>query len=254
MGGKRGRKSTNNDQYFGPAQEEAVLKFLRSTDDNERNEIYNKFLKLPLNKMIESIIRKYKLYRKSISFEELHTDTLSFLMTKAHKFENSKGSKAYSYYGTIAKHYVLGLLIKDEKQTKQVASYEDTYTMFEDNLNLAYNIDDSETPLHKFIISIATSIRKEMDNSLNLIDEYAFTKTETKIGETLIYILNNWEKDFNYMEGGVKYNKTSIFSTIKEMTNLDTKDIRIGMKRFKSLYLLLKEDMLSDENDTEFYD
>ena len=110
---KRGRKR-KNDLYFGPNEEEAVVKFLKSTDGTERNLIFNEWLKAPLDKMIESIIRKYKLYRKGETFEELHSDTLSFLMTKVHKFETDRGKKAYSYFGTISKHYILGLLIKDE--------------------------------------------------------------------------------------------------------------------------------------------
>jgi hypothetical protein len=130
MANKRGRKRTTN-LYFGPEQEEAVLNYLKSEDDLERNAIYNQWLREPLDKMIESIIRKYKLYRKSETFEQLHSDTLSFLMTKAHKFENSKGTKAYSYYGTICKNYILGLLISDDKKTKQVSSYEDMATTLE---------------------------------------------------------------------------------------------------------------------------
>ena len=75
--------------------------------------------------MIESIIRRYKLYRKRETFDELHSDTVSFLMTKVHKFESGLGKKAYSYFGTISKNYILGLLIKDEKYLKLNISYED---------------------------------------------------------------------------------------------------------------------------------
>ena len=57
---KRGRKRTN-EMYFGPNEEEAVIKFLESTDETERNLIFNEWLKAPLDKMIESSIRTYKL-------------------------------------------------------------------------------------------------------------------------------------------------------------------------------------------------
>jgi hypothetical protein len=107
---KRGRKR-KNDMYFGPEEEEAVIRFLESTNETERNQIFNEWLKEPFDKMVESIIRKYKLYRKDISFEELHTDTVSFLATKVHKFESGRGKKAYSYFGTICKRYIIGLLI-----------------------------------------------------------------------------------------------------------------------------------------------
>ena len=97
MANKRGRKRKNA-LYFGPEQEKAVLKYLDTENEKERNAVYNEWLKEPLNKMIESIITKYKLFIILQSFEHLHSDTLSFLITKAHKFENSKGKKAYSYY------------------------------------------------------------------------------------------------------------------------------------------------------------
>ncbi len=85
---KRGRKRIN-DLYFGPEQENAVIIFLSSDDVYDRNQIYNEFLRKPINKMVESIIRRYKLYRKDICYEDVHTDTLSFLITKAAKFKPS---------------------------------------------------------------------------------------------------------------------------------------------------------------------
>ena len=42
------------------------------------------------------------------------------------------------------------------------------------------------------------------------------------------------------MNGGSKYNKNSVLETIRNYTNLSTKDIRLAMKRYKSLYQLLK--------------
>ena len=77
---KRGRKRTTN-LYFGPDEEQAVLEFLTTEDYNARNRIYNKHLRAPLDKMIESIIRRYKLYRKDYTFEDVHSDTLSFFVS-----------------------------------------------------------------------------------------------------------------------------------------------------------------------------
>ena len=71
--------------YFGEDQEKAVVNYLESTDENERNKIFNEFLREPLVIMVESIIRRYKLYRKDMEFEEIHTDTMSFLITKIKK-------------------------------------------------------------------------------------------------------------------------------------------------------------------------
>ena len=247
MAKKRGRKRTN-EVYFGPEQEEAVIKFLASDDPKERNEVYEKWLRLPLDKMIESIIRRYKLYRKGISFEELHDDTLSFLMTKAHKFQDSKGTKAYSYYGTICKHYILGLLMKDDKYIKQISSYEDQSEVLDNRIDLSYNLDIEPNPVGDFIKHIMKEILNvlyegEFSNKVSIKkrspEKKKLTDNERKVGEILVEILDNWEETFN-MDGGNKFNKISILSSLREGTNLSTKDIRAGMKRYKELYDLTK--------------
>ena len=56
---KKGRKPTQLN-YFDVREEMAVVRFLESTSYEEKNKIYNEFLKKPLDKMISSIIRRYK--------------------------------------------------------------------------------------------------------------------------------------------------------------------------------------------------
>ena len=236
---KRGRKRTSN-LYFGPEQEEAVVKFLTSESYSERNKIYNEFLKDPINKMVESIIRRYKLYRKEYEYEDVHSDTLSFLITKAHNFKPDKNKKAYSYFGTICKHYLLGQLIKDDKKIKSDVSYEDVYKTIETMDNQIYSIDDERIQLDDFIDEISASIKAEL--RFNKLSE-----TEIKVGDALTKILDNWEDIFEQIESGNKYNKNLILSYIREITELSTKAIRIGMRRYKKMYIFLKNDKIDND-------
>ena len=80
-------KKGTKENYFDQREEDAVLRFLATNSAEERNDIYNTYLKGPLDKMISSIIRRYKLYRKDMDFNEIHHDTHSFLMTKVEKFK-----------------------------------------------------------------------------------------------------------------------------------------------------------------------
>jgi hypothetical protein len=189
--------------------------------------------------MIESIIRRYKLYRKGETFEELHSDTVSFLMTKVHKFETGRGKKAYSYFGTISKNYILGLLIKDEKYMKQTASYEDMSEKLEERSDLTYVIDNDGFMMDDFIKKLSEGIKDEM-NDENQPPKKKLNDNERKVGLALIEILENWETAFEAMDGGSKYNKNSVLETMRNYTNLSTKDIRLAMKRYKELYELLK--------------
>jgi hypothetical protein len=226
--------------YFGPEEEEAVVRYLESTDDIERNKIYNQWLRAPLDKMVESIIRTYKLYRKGETFENLHSDTLSFLITKADKFESKRGKKAYSYYGTICKHYIIGILQKDDKHLKLTDSYEDVSTEVEQRDDQIYTIDDNSFSMDDFLPSLIEGIRTEMDDT-NHAPKKKLNENERRVGEALIEILENWERAFGVMQGGAKYNKNSVLETMRNYTNLSTKDIRLAMKRYKELYEILKE-------------
>lgn len=245
---KRGRKR-KNDLYFGPEQEDAVVRFLESDDIIERNQIYNKFLRHPIEKMVESIIRTYKLYRKSVTFEELHTDTISFLITKADKFEPTQGKKAYSYYGTICKNYLIGMLQKDDRGLKQFASFEDNYDSLESNENLSYRMDSDRLILNDFIDKIIIEVENEIIEDYP--DKKKLTENEIKVGRCLIEILEKWETVFDDMKGGAKYNKNQVLETMRNYTKLSTKDIRVAMKRYKIMYEFLKADGLEngfDEN------
>jgi len=212
-------------------------------DTINRDLIFTKWLNAPIAKMIESIIRKYKLYRKGFTFEELHIDTYSFLMTKVHKFEPGRNKKAYSYFGTISKNYILGLLIKDDKYINQTASYEDVASNIQGRKDLTYHIDNYDDTMEDFIKKLLDGIKDELNDD-DLPAKKKLNENERKIGYVLLEILENWETAFESMSGGSKYNKNSVLETIRNYTNLSTKDIRIAMKRFKCLYDLLKLDDL----------
>lgn len=230
---KRGRKRTSN-LYFGPDQEEAVVAFLTSEDWDERNRIYNKNLRAPLNKMIESIIRRYKLYRKSDTFEDVHADTLSFLATKMEKFQPDKNKKAYSYFGTICKNYLLGQLLKADKRMKSDLSYEDMYKTVEEMDDYQYTLEEGgKTSMDDFIKEISANIKAETNHG-------KITENEKLVGNALIMVLDNWETIFEQVESGNKYNKNLILSYIREISGLTTKDIRVSMRRYKKIYSALK--------------
>lgn len=238
MAEKRGRKRKNG-LYFGPEEEKAVVDFLTEEDYVRRNRIYNNALRIPFNTMIDSIIRRYKLYRKNYSFEDLHADTLSYLILKADKYDVTKGKRAYSYYGTICKHYILGLMIKDVKYVNQTSDFDTSMTKIHQNDEYIYNLPDTNYSLIDFIKNLSDEIKVELEEE-GTENKKKMTENERKVGEALSYILDNWETIFENLDGGAKYNKNTILATIRSYTGLVTKDIRISMKRYKKIYALIK--------------
>jgi len=232
---KKGDSVTSNpNAYYGEKQEDAVLRYLLSTDSKEKDKIFTEELRKPLHKMIESIIRRYKLYSKDCSFEDLHADTFSFLVTKMDKFRPEENKKSYSYFGTIIKHYLLGRILKEDKEMKQNASYEDLYSYIEGNVRYSYNIEKPEGSYDDFITELYTKIEHKIENE-------QLNDNEKKVAYAIIDILKNWEIIFKSdVNGSDKFNKNQILSHIRTYTLLNTKDIRVSMKKFKELYSVSK--------------
>ena len=214
--------------YFGEDQEKAVVNYLESTDDTERNKIFNEFLREPLIIMVESIIRRYKLYRKDMEFEEIHTDTMSFLITKISKFDHTKNTKAYSYFGTICKNYLMGAIQKDAKEQNRQVSYDDISSDIEDRKDLSYVIDEHVIDYRDVIIKLTISLEDFMEKEV-------LSENEQKLGYALLEIFSNIDKIFQVGDGN-KFNKNLILLSLREMTSLSTKEIRISLKRFKKMY------------------
>ena len=76
----------NDRIYFSEVEETAVDEYIRETDDLKRERIFNTILYPAFTKMIESIIRRYKLYVPNEQFCDTFGDTISYLMTKIDHF------------------------------------------------------------------------------------------------------------------------------------------------------------------------
>lgn len=214
--------------YFGEEQEQAVIRYLESESEVEKNKIFNEYLREPLIIMVESIIRRYKLYRKDLEFQEIHDDTMSFLLTKINKFDHTKNHKAYSYFGTICKNYLMGAIQKDTKEQNRQVSYDDISSSIEENSEYSYTIDEYVIDYRDVIIKLTIDLEQ-------FIETEDLTENEQKLGYALLEIFSNFDKIFQVGDGN-KFNKNLILLSLREMTSLSTKEIRISIKKYRKLY------------------
>jgi hypothetical protein len=234
---KKGRKPKANN-YFDEREETAVRMFLIAETYEEKNKIYNDFLKEPLDKMISSIIRRYKLYRKDMNYEEIHVDTHSFLMTKIDKFKPSKEKKAYSYFGTICKNYLMGQIMKDQKEMNRKISYEDISSDLSNRSEMSYSIENDD-------LSSEYVIKKFLEKLRENLDDKNCNEQEHKLGSAIYDLFDNYNTIFPDTNNN-KFNKNIILFELREMTNLSTKEIRNLIKKYKKLYFDLVQELLKN--------
>lgn len=234
---KRGRKPKEQKEtgYFYKREEDAVLRYLSAQTAEEKNEIYNAVLRPAFEKMAESIIRRYKLFLPNEVFDDTFNDTLSFLVTKMEKYDPDSGKRAYSYYGTICKNYLIGRIQKYSASLKRNPSYDMISEEFNDSLNYSDKPDKNKEVAHETVQRLIARINEMVDNP----QKNDMKPNEVKIGIALVSLLNNWEYVLS-TDASNKLNKNAILLFLRESTGLDTKGIRDNMKKFRKEFLIIK--------------
>ena len=236
---KRGRKRKG---YFYEEQEQAVVDYISSTSKSEKDAIFNAVLRPAFTKMIESLIRRYKLYPPDEEFEETFNDTISFLMTKIELFDPTKGFKAYSYCGTICKRYLLYKLNTFNKKQSREESYGDMFEAFSKDTSTS-SATMGEPTEQEFLGQLIRNTSNEIRKIIEQQHEPPLTHDEELVGLALINLFENWE-ELEQELGSNKFNKSSILLYLKELTRLTTPEIRNSMKKYRVAYYSIKKIML----------
>src|SRR5210317_323188 len=119
------KKSKAN--YFTSETEEYIKKYNTSTDPVYRAKIFTDHIYLPFYKLAENIIHTFKFYYTDVEqIEDLKHEIVSVLLEeKIMKFDPTNGAKAYSYFGTIVKRWLINYNNKNYKKLKQIGSFDD---------------------------------------------------------------------------------------------------------------------------------
>ena len=230
--------------YFDVEEEQAVLDFLKAETQVERDKIFNEKLYYPLSKLVESIINRYQLHRKNITYEENFADTMSYLMQQSGMFKPEKQKKAYSYYGTICVNYLLGESRKDSRKINSNVDFDTSIQKLEDEYNYSYEIEDEGIKANDLIQRLIEEIQQILDNNKDA--KRKLNEHEIKLGNALIDILSQRHLFFDEESSSTKFDKITIISTLRAYTNLSTKDIRVALKKYKVLFKSIKNNMIND--------
>jgi len=234
--GRRGRKPKEKKGYFYETEEQAICDYIKAENEEEKNRIFNTILYPALTKMIESIIRRYKLYVPDEEFEQTFNDTISYLLTKINNFNPEKGTKAYSYCGTVCKNYLIYRGMQTVKERQRNTPYDTVSDSFENDIN--YSTDnDKFVGMAEHLIKEASA---EIKNMIEHKEKFSLNENEIKVGLALSNLLDKWDDILMGNESN-KLQKSSVLYFLREETMMSTKEIRDNMKEFKKIYYLLKK-------------
>ena len=233
-GQPRKRKPKVKNNYFTIETEEAILRYRNSKSQAERNRIYNEHIHYGFYKLVENIIHTFKFYYTEVdNIEDLKYEVISFLLQKLDLYDQSKG-KAYSYFGTIAKRY---LIIYNQKNYKKLVSKAEIGEQHDDDaLVNSIIVKEPEPELDRLDI-VELFVKYVDDNLLDL-----FEKTdEMKVADAILEI-------FKKRENIDIFNKKAVFIYVKEMTEAQSNTITKVIKKLKVIYKRILDNYLENSD------
>ena len=210
-------------QYFTQATEDAIVEYNKATTFEEKNKIYHERIHYAFFKLTENIIHTFKFYYTEVSnIEDLQFEVISFLLSKIHLFNPERGAKAYSYFGTIAKRY---LILSNQKNYKKRIDTAPIETLEEDERH-SYEMED-EQPIERLSAYIDEYSAYCTENIYEL-----FPKGEdAQIADAILELFRKRE----YLD---VFNKKALYIYIREIIDAKTPKIT---KIANQLYDIFKE-------------
>ena len=210
-------------QYFTQDAEDAIVLYNNTTDFELKSRIYQDRIHYAFFKLTENIIHTFKFYYTEVdNIEDLQHEVITFLLSKIHLFNPAKGAKAFSYFGTIAKRY---LILSNQKNYKKRIDTIGLDTIEEDEEH-SYSIDDSS---HDERLSMFIDIYTEYctRNIYTLFPK----EYDARIADAILEL-------FRKRENLDIFNKKALYIYIREIIDVKTPKIT---KIANQLYDIFKE-------------
>jgi hypothetical protein len=120
-------KKPSKKNYFTQETEDAIVKYNNSTDSEEKSKLFQEKIHYAFYKLAENLIHTFKFYYTEVeNLEDLKHEIVSMLVEeKINKFDSSRGAKAFSYFGTIVKNWLIVYNDKNYKKKVDKSPIED---------------------------------------------------------------------------------------------------------------------------------
>ena len=175
--------------------------------------------------MVEKIIFTYK-FNTLPNIDPLKEECKIWLTTILDKYDPNKGSKAFSYFSVITKHWFIHKLKKNSTKNKKEISYDELVK--ESDYEQLVTVENQYCNLRE---------QKEFWNSLlTEIDRWEtcnLKENEKKVIQAVKVLLGSAEE----IE---IFNKKAVYLYLREITGLNTKQVVNNLNKLRQKYSLFK--------------
>jgi len=218
---------SGNKFYFTQSTENAIVQYNEESNPILRSKIYREKIEVPLNKLVENIINRFKFPYFQETLGDLQAEVVSFLVLNMGKYEQQKG-KAFSYFSILAKNHLILNNTDEYKHRKLDQRIDNT-----ENDKIFEIIDeDQDRRANDDVPEFVKMMVIYWENNLS----YIFTKRqEMMIADAIITLFKRSHSIENF-------NKKALYLMVREMTGLRTQYITAVVNKMREHIIILQED------------
>jgi hypothetical protein len=217
------RKKSNKNYYFTSVHEEAIVEYCSTESFARREKLYIEYIQPAFSEMVDKIIYTYK-FTNIPNIDVLKEDCKVWLTTILSKYDPNRGSKAFSYFSVITKHWFIHQLKKNSNKIKREVAYEE---IVKENQHerLIYNDETyvDKRQKHEFWGYLKIEVDRWQNSNL-------FTKENEKKVLSAVKILLETVEDIEIL------NKKAVYLYLREITGLKTKQIVNTLNKMRERY------------------
>jgi hypothetical protein len=246
------KKKSN--RYWTKETESNIKLYILEKDYIKKNKIFDNSLHKPLNKLIENIIHKYKLWNfDNTGLEDIKQQVLCHIIENISKFDVTRGTKAYSYIGTVAKNFLIQKQIYYQKIKNISINGMDDYNDSNGDSEFAGNSGRGDNNVfnsikHSYVIdddNLMKSLLKEFIKDLDKTIQLPAKEKEIVEWKTF---LNSFILICQMNDGlGFLENKPTFFNSLRTINNFSANKNYQYMNRLKEAYFEFKKNYLNKE-------
>jgi len=212
--------------YFGPDVQDSMVKYRAEDNAKTREKIYVEEIMPAFNKLVENLIYIYGFAKGADSVHEVKSDCVCFLYENMHKFDPSRGTKAFSYFNVVARNW---LIIHSKKRVK-----DGIRSVSIDDVTRLSQVDRKAIANHSIMLSpddilINAGRKDRILEALTKIENRLSEEYEKSAMSALRMIFENAE-DIDLLS------KRAVFLYVREIANLNQKQLSAAMAVIRRHY------------------
>lgn len=224
---RKGAKKRN--MYFHAGTHDAIVKYQGTEQLDEKEKIYIEEILPAFNKLAENLIFIHGFAKVTGHYEDLRSDCVTFLYETLHKFDHTRGTKAFSYFNVVAKNWLIIRSKQKIKSNKRHVSIEDQ--AFLSDVDQAKIENHSVAPAQDYHIIVKES-KKNLFSMMVEIRKKLNSENEIACMDAIITLFEKID-DLDLL------NKRAVFVYMRDLSNLNPKQLSIAMSAIRKHYRAL---------------